>query len=212
MEQAQSHLHETAQSTSYTRMVGRALALGTLAFAVLFAVSVVFLLLGDDVRRAAYLRVGWHGGMAMILALSVVLRAHTPRLAFWGGTLGFIGSASQLAAEAVDVEQSLLRQLGFDVFWDTTQTIMPPITWWGITVLLWMVGLVILGVGVIESKHLPRWIGVLLVVATLGYFIGQGPGGYASLALVPIGYTVSAVAFLAVAPALALHTWRDGPN
>jgi hypothetical protein len=81
---------------------------------------------------------------------------------------------------------------------------MPPIGFWGITIVLWMVGLAMLGVGVWRTAVLPKGIGGLLALGAFAFFIYQGPGGLIP-ALPPIAFLVAGLCFVLAFPVVGMQ-------
>ena len=142
-----------------------------------------------------------------MLGVTQLLKYKMPRLAFWSAVFVFLGGLSQIAVNRVAMELALLRRLGFEIYWNTTQMFLHPIGIWEFTVLLWMIGLVILGIGIWRTGVLPKWVGGLLALAGLAFFAYQGPGGLVP-AIPPIAYQVTGLCFLLAFPVVGWRLWQ----
>ena len=221
MSTIQSVSGQIASSPSYERMVQRGMAVACFLFPLLFLVAAVFYLTGsrefyqdigswinsNDVSTHGYGWLAWYAGLPAMIGVAWLLKEKMPRLAFWATLFTFIGGMSQVSVYRAGFEQALLRLQGFEIYWNTPQLGAPPIYFWAITVILWMIGLVLLGIGVWRTGVLPRWVGGLLVLSGLAFFAYQGPGGIVP-AIPPIALQVANVCFLLAFPMVGLRLWR----
>lgn len=66
-----------------------------------------------------------------------------------------------------------LRQAGFEVYWDTGGVMRSPLDLIGLTVLLWMIGMIMLGIASWRTGVLPKWAGGLITLGAFAFFIYQ---------------------------------------
>ena len=192
----------------YENMLHKSIAICCILFPLFLIVAGIFSVMGDLVQFAGYAGLGWYAAIVVMLAIANELKAYMPRLAFIGSIFCFVGGISQRAAEAVSMEQELLVQLGLDVAWDTTIEIMPPIGFFGLTVLFWMVGLLILGVGILRTGVFSRLTGIMLIIGTIAFFLYQGPGNRIFAYMRPTGYTLAVISYVIAMIPIGLYFWQ----
>jgi hypothetical protein len=163
---------------------------------------------GNDVQVYFLLSLAWFAAIPAMIGVARLLKDEMPRLAFWSVVFVFIGGLNQVSADRVALQQALLRELGFEVYWNTVEIDQFPPIVVGIIIVFWMLGLVMLGVGVWRSGVLPRWAGALLALGSIAFFLYQGPGGIIP-ALPPIAYQVAAICFLLAFPVVGWRLWGD---
>lgn len=201
--QTMSNMKIEGETTSYDRVLRKAIAISAFLFPAFFIIAIIFDFLGDPVRRAAYSGLGWYAAVVVMVAIATKLKKNAPVLAFIATVLVFIGGMTQMSAEKVDMEQQLLMQLGFDIAWDTTIEVMPPIGFFGLTVLLWMIGMLLLGVGVMRTGVFPHFTGFFLIATPIAFFLYQGPG-----IVRPVTYVASAVCLTIAMLPIGLQFWQ----
>lgn len=220
MSTAQSVSGQIVSSTSYERMVRRGMAVACFLFPLLFLVAAVFHLAGsreyyqnigwvssNEAQVHGYSWLAWYAGIPAMLGVVRLIQDKMPRLAFWSAVFVLIGGMSQLAEHRALFNFALLRQVGLEVYWNTPHSVAPPIYFWAITVVLWMIGLIQLGIGVWRTGVLPKWVGALLQGASLGVFLAQGPTGLVP-AIPPIAFQVTNICFLLAFPMVGMKLWR----
>jgi hypothetical protein len=155
----------------------------------------------------------WLAGIAAIpawLGAALLLKNQRPRLAFWSTVFVYVGGLSQAAVDRVGFELALLRQLGFDIHYNTTMEVMGPIGFYALTVLLWMIEMVMLGIGFWRTGLLPKWASVALALAGPAYFAFQGPPTTPTIPL--IAYQLAGLCFLLAFPLIGWRLWRSAAD
>lgn len=220
MSTMQSVAGQRVSNLSYEQMVRRGMAVACFLFPLLFLVAAVFYLTGsreyypnyglvnsNEAQVHGYSWLAWYAGVPALLGAARLLQEKRPRLAFWAAVFALIGGMSQLAEHRALLYVALLRQLGLEVYWNTPQSVAPPLFFWAVTVLLWMIALIQLGIGVWRTGVLPKWVGALLAGAAVAFFLAQGPTGSDPI-IAPIGLAVTNLCFLLAFPMVGMKLWR----
>jgi hypothetical protein len=214
---------QVTPGNAYDQLLLRAMAVACLLFPLLYLGSAVFYALdpgtffpepyewmgGNDVEQYGLLWLAWYAGLAAILGVSRLLKEAQPRLAAWAALLVFIGGLTQVGFMLQMLGRNALRRVPFETYHTVLLIDQSPVYIWSLSVLLWMIGLVMLGIGVWRSAVLPRWVGALLVVGTLAFFMWQGPGGAVSSVIPLIGFPLGALCFLLAFPVVGWTLWRN---
>lgn len=214
----QDHVESKA---SYEQMLQKGMAVACFIFPLLFLVSAIFFLTSarefnteagqwigsNDVSQFRFVTWAWFTMIPAAIGLTRLLKDEKPRLAFWGVVFILIGGLHQAADHRVEFRLSELRLEGFEVFWNTGGALRSPLDIIGLTVLLWMIGLIMLGIASWRTGVLPKWVSSLIVLGPFAYFLYQGPGGIVP-AIPPVMYVIAAVSFLLAFPVVGLRLWR----
>lgn len=212
---------EEANAATYEQMLQKGMAVACFLFPLLYLVSAVYALtnnatfnseagmwIGDqDVEWYRWLAWTWFAMIPAMVGLTRLLKEKKPRLAFWGVAFALIGGLHQVAAHRTEHRLAELREAGFEVFWNTGGMIRSPLDIIGLTVLLWMIGMIMLGIAGWRTGALPKWVGSLITLGAFAFFLYQGPGGVIQ-ALPPIAYQVAGLCFLLAFPVVGLKLWR----
>ena len=212
---------EEANAATYEQLLQKGMAVACFLFPLLYLASAVYALtnnatfnteavmwIGDkDVEWYRWLTWAWFAMIPAMVGLTRLLKEVKPRLAFWGVVFALIGGLHQVMAHAIDRRLAELRQAGFEVFWNTGGIIRSPLDIIGLTILLWMIGMIMLGIISWRTGVLPKRIGGLIALGAFAFFIYQGPGGVIQ-ALPPVAYQVAGLCFLFAFPVVGMKLWR----
>jgi hypothetical protein len=222
MTTAQAMQRQNVSSTPYERLMRKGMSVACFLFPALYLLSAVFFALdrgeflgdpqyewvgGNDIQVYFLLSLAWYAGIPAMFGVARLLKEEMPRLAFWSAVLVFIGGLSQVAADKIALQHALLRELGLEVYWNTVEISQFPPMVVGITVVLWMLGLTMLGLGIWRSGVLPRWVGGILALGALSFFLYQGPGGIVR-EIPPLAYVAAGICFLLAFPVVGLRLWQ----
>ena len=226
MKAAQAVHELPTNGASYERMLRKGMAIACFLFPLLYFVSAIYAVsntstfnadagmwIGDnDVEWYRWLAWSWFAMIPAMVGLTRLLKDQKPRLAFWGVVFALVGGLHQVAAHRLDHRLAELRQIGFDVYWNTGGVLRSPLDLFGLTILLWMVGLIMLGIAAWRAGVLPRWVGGLIALGAFAFFLYQGPGGIVQ-ALPPIAYHIAGLCFLLAFPMVGMQLWpRDAAD
>ncbi len=217
----QSVQAQTANSETYERMLQKGMAVACFLFPLLFLVSAVYALTGtsefdseavqwigsNDAEQYRFSAWAWFAMIPAVVGITRLLQIARPRLAFWGVVFALIGGLHQVSNDRVEVRYAQLRELGFDVYWNTGGIVFSPLDIIGITILLWMIGMIMLGIASWRTGVLPKWVAGLIALGAFAFFLYQGPGGVIP-ALPPIAYQVAAICYLLAFPVVGMKLWR----
>ncbi len=217
----QSVQTQTTNSETYERLLQKGMAVACFLFPLLYLVSAVYALtnnaafnneagmwIGDkDVEWYRWLAWSWFAMIPAMVGLTRLLKDEKPRLAFWGVVFALIGGLYQVSGHRTEHRLAELREAGFEVFWNTGGALRSLFDIFGLTVLLWMIGMIMLGIAGWRTGVLPRWVGGLIALGSFAFFLYQGPGGIIQ-ALPPIAYQVAGLCFLLAFPVVGLKLWR----
>lgn len=220
----QSVQTQTTNSQTYERLLQKGMAVACFLFPLLYLVSAVYALtnnatfntdaggwIGDqDVEWNRWLTWASFAMIPAMVGLTHLLKDKKPRLAFWGVVFAFIGCLHQAAGSHTEQRLAELRQAGFEVYWNTGGIARSPLDFIGLTVLLWMIGMIMLGISSWRTGVLPKWVSGLIALGAFAFFIYQGPGGIIQ-ALPPIAYQVAGLCFLLAFPVVGMKLWRGEP-
>ena len=204
----------------YEQMLQRGMAVACFLFPLLYLVSAVYALtnnatfntdagawVGDkDVEWYRWLTATWFAMIPAMVGLTRLLKSKKPRLAFWGVVFALIGGLHQVGAHRMERRLAELRELGFEVFWNTGGIFRSPLDF-GLLVLLWMIGMIMLGIASWRTGVLPKWVGGLIALGTFAFFLYQGPDGVIQV-LPPIAYQVVGLCFLLAFPVAGMKLWQ----
>jgi hypothetical protein len=163
-------------------------------------------------RYYAYVLLGLAGSMALIPAVYGIVRRTClcrGRLGAIGGGLALIGAALSLAdwgGELVKVEMGALSATYHDAMvallgrFDSSARIAAPLQISGIAFLL---GMILLAIGLFRGRTAPGWVCVTLVAGTLGNLAGFATGSLLVLDLGNAGLLIG-MGYLAIRPPM-LH-------
>ena len=221
MTTVQSVQTESKNAATYEQMLRKGMAVACFLFPLLYLVSAIYALtnnatfntdagvwIGDqDVEWNRWLTWAFFAMIPAMVGLTGLLKEKKPRLAFWGAVFAVIGGLHQAAGNHTEQRLAELRQAGFEVYWNTGGIARSPLDFIGLTVLLWMIGMIMLGIASWRTGVLPRWVGGLIALGTFAFFLYQGPGGVIQ-ALPPIAYQVAGLCFLRAFPVVGLKLWR----
>lgn len=221
METAESIQENTKVNAIYERMLQKGMAVACFLFPLLFLVSAVYALtatsefnreagmwIGDnDVEWYRWLAWAWFAMIPAMVGITRLLKYKKPRLAFLGVVFALIGGYYQLADHRVEMRLAELREAGFEVFWNTGGMLRSPLDLLGLTILLWIIGMIMLGVAGWRTDVLPKWVGGLIGLGAFAFFLYQGPGGIVP-ALPLIAYAVAALCFMLAFPVVGMRLWR----
>ena len=211
----------TTEGTQYEQMLQRGMAVACFLFPLLYLVSAVYALtnnatfnseagmwIGDkDVEWYRWLTWTWFAMIPAMVGLTRLLKEKRPRLAFWGVVFALIGGLHQVSAHHMERRHAELREMGIEVFWNTGGIALSPLDFIGLLVLLWMIGLIMLGIASWRTGVLPKWVGGLIALGAFAFFLYQGPGGVIQ-ALPPIAYQVAGLCFLLAFPMVGMKLWQ----
>lgn len=218
---AKSVQTQSVSASSYERMLRKGMAVACFLFPLLYMVSAVYALtstsdfnteaamwIGDnDIEWYRFLSWAWFAMIPAMVGLTRLLKYEKPRLAFWGVVFALIGGLHQVADHRVELRLAELRQAGFEVYWNTGGIIRSPLDLIGLTILLWIIGMIMLGIASWRTGVLPKWVSGLIALGPFTFFIYQGPGGIIQ-ALPPIAYQVAGLCFLLAFPVVGMNLWR----
>lgn len=221
MTTAQSVNEQTAKSTSYERLLQKGMAVACFLFPLFYLVSAVYALTGtsefnadavqwigsNDVAQYRFSAWAWFAMIPAMVGITRLLQMKKPRLAFWGAVFAYVGGLHQVAGDRIEVRHSQLRDLGIDVYWNTGGLAFSPLDLIGLAVVLWMIGMIMLGIASWRTGVLPKWVAGLIALGAFAFFIYQGPGGIIQ-ALPPIAYQVAGLCFLLAFPVVGMKLWR----
>ena len=171
-------------------------------------------------RYYAYVLLGLVGGIVLIPAMYGIARRtrlRRARLGAVGGGLALIGAALSLAdwgGELVKVEMGALSTPYHDAMitllgrFDSSARIAAPLQISGIAFLL---GMILLAIGLFRGRTAPGWVCVMLVAGTLGNLAGFATGSLLVLDLGNAGLLIC-LGYLAIRPPMpdgALTNRRD---
>ena len=163
-------------------------------------------------RYYAYVLLGLAGSVALIPAVYGIVRRTClcrGRLGAIGGGLALIGAALSLAdwgGELVKVEMGALSTTYHDAMvtllgrFDSSARIAAPLQISGIAFLL---GMILLAIGLFRGRTAPGWVCVMLVAGTLGNLAGFATGSLLVLDLGNVALVVG-MGYLAIRPPM-LH-------
>lgn len=212
---------EEANAATYEQMLQKGMAVACFLFPLLYLVSAVYALtnnatfnseagmwIGDnDVEFNRWLTWASFAMIPAMVGLTRLLKEKKPRLAFWGAVFAVIGGLHQAAGGPTEQRLAELRDLGFEVYWNTGGIARSPLDFTGLLVLLWMIGMIMLGIASWRTGVLPKWAGGLIALGAFAFFLYQGPGGVIP-ALPPIAYQVAGLCFLLAFPVVGMRLWR----
>lgn len=210
---------------TYERMLQKAMAVACFLFPLFYLVSAVYALTGtsefnadavqwigsNDVEQYRFSAWAWFAMIPAVVGITRLLQTKSPRLAFWGVVFVYIGGLHQVANDRIEVRYSQLRGVGIDVAWNTGGIAFSPLDFIGLTILLWMIGMIMLGIAVWRTGILPKWVGALIALGAFSFFMYQGPGAIIP-ALPPIAYLVAGICYLLAFPVVGLILWRENSN
>jgi hypothetical protein len=213
-------VQETITAT-YEQMLQKGMAVACFLFPLLYLVSAVYYLtnnatfnteagawVGDqDVELYRWLHWTWFAMIPAMVGLTRLLKEKRPRQAFWGVVFALIGGLHQVGGHRMEIRLAELRELGFEVYWNTGGIARSPLDFIGLLVLLWMIGMIMLGIASWRTGVLPKWVGGLIALGAFAFFLYQGPGGVIE-ALPPIAYQVAGLCFLLSFPVVGMKLWR----
>lgn len=175
---------------------------------------------GHPGRYYAYVLLGLVGGIALIPAVYGIARRTClcrARLGAVGGGLAFIGAALSLAdwgGELVKVEMGALSATYHDAMvallgrFDSSARIAAPLQISGLAFLL---GMILLAIGLFRGRTAPGWVCIGLIAGTLGNLAGFATGSLVVLDLGNAGLLIC-LGYLAIRPPMlhdALTDRRD---
>jgi len=219
---AESVQTQTSSSTSYEHMLQKGMAVACFLFPLLFLVSAIYFITGarefigdpvyqwvsnHDVEQYRFSQWAWMAMIPAMIGITRLLGYKKPSLAFWGAVFAFVGGVFQVSNDGIERRLSQLRQVDLDVFWNTGGIAPSPLDFIGLLILLWIIGMVMLGIACWRTGVLPKWVSGLIAFGPLAFFIYQGPGAVIP-ALPPIAYLVAAVCFLLAFPVVGTELWR----
>jgi hypothetical protein len=222
MTTAQAMQRQNVSSTPYERLMRKGMSVACFLFPALYLLSALLFALdrgefveapvsswagGNDVQLYFVASLAWFAGIPAMVGVARLLKDEMPRLAFWSVVFVFIGGLNQFSEEKVALQHALLRELGLEVYWNTVEISQFPPMVVGITVVLWMLGLTMLGLGIWRSGVLPRWVGGILALGALSFFLYQGPGGIVR-EIPPLAYVAAGICFLLAFPVVGLRLWQ----
>ena len=221
MTTVQSVQTESKNAATYEQMLHKGMAVACFLFPLLYLVSAIYALtnnatfntdagawIGDqDVEWNRWLTWAFFAMIPAMVGLTRLLKDKKPRLAFWGVVFALIGGLYQVAGHHTEQRLAELRDAGFEVFWNTGGVMRSPLDIIGLTVLLWMIGMIMLGIASWRTGVLPTWVSGLIALGTFAFFLYQGPGGVIE-ALPPIAYQVAGLCFLLAFPVVGMKLWR----
>ncbi len=168
-------------------------------------------------RYYAYVVLGLAGSMALVPAVYAIARRtrlRRARLGAIGGTLALIGAALSLAdwgGELVKVEMGALSPTYHHAMvallgrFDSSARIAAPLQISGIAFLL---GMILLAIGLFRGRTAPGWICLGLIAGTLGNLAGFATGSLVVLDLGSAGLLLC-LGYLAVRPPMLDHALTD---
>lgn len=222
MTTAESVQVNTSSNISYERMLRKGMAVACFLFPLLFLVSALYFVTGTkefigdpvyqwisnhDVEQYRFSQWAWMAMIPATIGITRILAYKKPRLASWSAVLTFIGGVFQVSNDGIERRLSQLRQADLDVFWNTGGMAPSPLDFVGLLILLWIIGMMILGIACWRTDVLPKWVSGLIALGPLAFFIYQGPGAIIP-ALPPIAYLVASVCFLLAFPVMGSKLWR----
>jgi len=222
MTTAESLQAHTSSSIAYERMLQKGMAVACFLFPLLYLVSAIYFITGTrefigdpvfqwvsnhDVEQYRFSQWAWMAMIPAAIGITRLLRDKKPRLAFWGAVIAFTGGLFQVSADGVERRGAQLRQAGLDVYWNTGGIAPSPLDFIGLLILLWIIGMMMLGIACWRTGVLPKWASALIALGPLAFFIYQGPGALIP-SLPPIAYQVAAVCFLLAFPVVGMKLWR----
>lgn len=222
MTTAESLQVHTSSSTSYERMLQKGMAVASFLFPLLYLVSAIYFITGTrefigepvfqwvsnhDVEQYRFSQWAWMAMIPATIGITRLLADKKPKLAFWGAVFTFIGGMFQVSGDGTERRLSQLRQADLDVYWNTGGIAPSPLDFIGLLILLWMIGMIMLGVASWRTGVLPRWVSALIALGPLAFFIYQGPGAIIP-SLPPIAYQAAAVCFLLAFPVVGMKLWQ----
>ena len=181
----------TAGTMQYEQMVRKGMAVACFLFPLLLLVSAIYRLMGEDTIYETsgflssndiyvhnFLWLAWLSGIVAMLGLVQLIKDRKPIVAFLCTIFVFIGSVMQLAGYKDSARTADLRQLGFDIYWNTSSGMTPAFfEVFGATVLLWVIGLIIAAVVVWRTAVLPKWVPLIAIVGTVAYAVSENVPG-----------------------------------
>lgn len=222
MTTAESVQVHTSSSTPYDRMLEKGMAVACFLFPLLYLISAIYFITGTkefigdpvyqwvsnhDVEQYRYSQLAWMAMIPATIGIARLLGSKKPRLAFWSAVFAFTGGMFQVSNDGIERRLSQLRQAGLDVFWNTGGTAPSPLDLIGLLILLWIIGMIMLGVACWRTGVLPKWASGLIILGPFAFFIYQGPGAIFP-ALPSIAYQVAAVCLLLAFPVAGMKLWR----
>lgn len=211
---------QTAENTTYEQRLLKGMAVACFLFPLLFLVSAVYFLTGTrefigdpvfqwvsnhDVGQYRFSYWAWIAMIPAMVGITRMLQHQKSRLAFWGVIFAFIGGVHQVSADGAELFRSQLRQAGYEIYWNTLSP--TPADFIGLLIVLWMVGMIVLGIASWRTRVLPGWVGGLIALGALTFFLYQGPGAVIDV-LPLIAYQIAAVCFLLAFPVVGWRLWR----
>ena len=222
MTTAESVQVHTSSSTSYERMLQKGMAVACFLFPLLYLISAIYFITGTrefigdpvyqwvsnhDVEQYRFSQWAWIAMIPATIGITRLLGGKKPRVAFWGAVFAFIGGMFQVSNDGIERRLSQLRQADLDVFWNTGGIAPSPLDFIGLLILLWIIGMMMLGIACWRTGVLPRWVSGLIALGPFAFFIYQGPGAIIP-ALPQLAYQVAAVCFLLAFPVVGMKLWR----
>lgn len=218
MTTVQSVQTESKNAATYEQMLCKGMAVACFLFPLLYLVSAVYFLTGSrefigdpvyqwvsthDIEQYRFSRWAWIAMIPAMIGITRLLQYQKPRLAFWGAVFALVGGVHQ--ADSTEQFRATLRQAGFEIYWNTVAP--TPLDFVGLLVVLWMIGMIMLGIACWRTGVLPKWVGGLIALGAFAFFLYQGPGGIIP-ALPPIAYQVAGLCFLLAFPVVGMKLWR----
>ncbi|MGQ0602977.1 MAG: hypothetical protein ACT4QE_14940 [Anaerolineales bacterium] len=146
----------------------------------LFAGSAVFIDTGNKLEYAFY---SYEAPLLMIpamLALTSIVGQRLPRLGVMCTVLALFGLGTLIGVNYLNINMAIATRAGFPMTWDFFANFGEPgpsseqlIT--GLPIMLYFLVNPLLGIGILRTGVLPRWLGALLFVAGLLQFDSNGP-------------------------------------
>ncbi|WP_420643749.1 hypothetical protein [Candidatus Leptofilum sp.] len=208
----------TGGTMRYGQMVRRGMTVACFLFPLLLLVSAVYRLLGEDTIYETsgflssndiyihnFLWLAWLAGIVAMLGLVQLIKDRKPMVAFLCTIFVFIGSVMQLAGYKGSARTADLRELGFDIFWNTSSGMTPSFfEAFEFTVLLWVIGVFILAVVVWQTAVLPKWVSLIAIVGTVAYAVSENvPGTIGGIITL-----ITGICFALFFSLVGLRLWR----